>query len=131
MVGQAHEPWGIILPLAISFFTFQQISYLVDASKGKAPDYSWLEFAAYVVFFPQLIAGPIVRHNLGLFKKFALADELADFSDPVFASALGGNVLAHADAWIDALAYSLHWPARQIHERNHLRLIYINRKGRT
>ena len=53
----------IILPLAISFFTFQQISYLVDAYRGQAEKYSFLHYCLFVSFFPQLIAGPIVHHK--------------------------------------------------------------------
>ncbi|MCP4308732.1 MAG: hypothetical protein GY788_28430 [bacterium] len=63
VTGLAPEPLVIILPLGISFFTFQQISYLVDRRRGQAPLYSFADYAMYVTFFPQLIAGPIVRHN--------------------------------------------------------------------
>ena len=54
---------GIMLPLGISFFTFQQISFIIDAYKGEVPDYNLLYYASYVTFFPQLIAGPIVTQN--------------------------------------------------------------------
>lgn len=54
---------NIILPLGISFFTFQQISYLVDSYRGETKGYSFDEYALFVSFFPQLIAGPIVLHN--------------------------------------------------------------------
>ena len=53
----------MILPLAISFFTFQQLSYIIDNYRGEAPDYTFLDFAAYIAFFPQLVSGPIVRHD--------------------------------------------------------------------
>lgn len=53
----------ILMPLGISFFTFQQISYLVDSYKGETGEYSFVEYALFVVFFPQLIAGPIVLHQ--------------------------------------------------------------------
>ena len=53
----------LLLPLGISFFTFQQLSLVVDCYKGKTPQYSLLDYAAYVTFFPQLIAGPIVLHS--------------------------------------------------------------------
>ena len=56
-------PFSIILPLGVSFFTFQKISYLVDLRRGDRHVYGLLEFFAFVTFFPQLIAGPIVRHN--------------------------------------------------------------------
>ena len=54
---------NIILPLGISFFTFQQISYLVDTYKGETKDYGFTEYVAFVSFFPQLVAGPIVLHS--------------------------------------------------------------------
>lgn len=54
---------NILLPLGISFFTFQQISYLVDSYRGETRDYSFGEYALFVTFFPQLIAGPIVLHK--------------------------------------------------------------------
>ena len=53
----------IILPLAISFFTFQQIAYIVDSYEGKTKEYDFLTYALFVTFFPQLIAGPIVHHK--------------------------------------------------------------------
>ena len=53
----------IMLPLGISFFTFQQISFIVDTYRGEVPDYDFLTYACYVTFFPQLIAGPIVTHD--------------------------------------------------------------------
>lgn len=54
---------NVLLPLGISFFTFQQLSYVVDSYKGKVPKYSFRQYALFVTFFPQLIAGPIVLHN--------------------------------------------------------------------
>lgn len=53
----------IILPLGISFITFQQISYLVDSYRGETKEYHFLEYAAFISFFPQLVAGPIVLHK--------------------------------------------------------------------
>jgi len=129
-----HEPWGLILPLGISFFTFQQISYLVDRARGDAPVYGLAEYAAYVSFFPQLIAGPIVRHNqlinqfrtdprtvanlemagrglvlltLGLIKKVFFADELAPIADAGFDPVAAGAAITFGEAWLAALAYSL------------------------
>ncbi len=116
LFGADHQPWNIILPLGISFFTFQQISYLVDLRRAGAPLYSFVDYAVYVTFFPQLIAGPIVRHDeiifqyrqdprrqglaerlsrglsllvTGIFKKVVLADGLALIADPIFARAAG------------------------------------------
>ncbi len=54
---------NILLPLGISFFTFQQLSYMIDRVKGRAPHYGIIDYAAYVTFFPQLVAGPIVLHD--------------------------------------------------------------------
>ena len=125
---------GIILPLGISFFSFQQISYLVDRARGTAPVYSLRDYALFVSFFPQLIAGPIVRHDqiidqyaldprrdslherfgqglilliLGLIKKVALADELARIADPVFTTAAAAGSLSALDAWCGTLAFGL------------------------
>ncbi len=55
--------WGILLPLGISFFTFQQISFIVDTYKGEVGNYNLLYYASFVTFFPQLTAGPIVTHD--------------------------------------------------------------------
>lgn len=134
VVGIEHKPWGLILPLGISFFTFQQISYLVDRRRGEAPVYGLLEYAAFVSFFPQLIAGPIVRHNqliaqfdrdprvgatlemaarglalfaLGLTKKVFFADELAPVADTGFDLAAQGGAIAFGDSWLSAVAYTL------------------------
>lgn len=127
------QPWSIILPLGISFFTFQQISYLVDVRRGQAPNYGLLDYATYVSFFPQLIAGPIVRHNelipqfarmagrvdaecvarglvlfiLGLGKKVLFADELAPLADAGFAAAESLPGPDTVLAWQAALSYSL------------------------
>lgn len=54
---------NMILPLGISFFTFQQISFIIDVYRGGVPSYRFIEYASFVTFFPQLIAGPIVMHN--------------------------------------------------------------------
>lgn len=134
LAGRAREPFDLVLPLGISFFTFQQISYLVDLRRGKAPVYSLTHYAAYVSFFPQLIAGPIVRHDelipqlgadprraglherlsrgallfvLGLVKKVLLANELAPLVDERFAAAAAGEALGAGDAWYAAGAYTL------------------------
>ena len=125
---------AIVLPLAISFYTFQQIAYLVDVYRGEAHEYSFLHYALFVTFFPQLIAGPIVHHKemlpqfarpetfrfdqgnlavgstlfaIGLFKKVVLADSVAAYATPVFAAAAEGTRLSFFEAWGAALAYSL------------------------
>lgn len=124
----------IILPLAISFFTFQQIAYLVDAYRNEVREYNFLHYTLFVTFFPQLIAGPIVHHKemlpqfaekktykfnisnlnigltvfvLGLFKKVALADKIAEYSTPVFGAADAGLSISFFEGWGGALAYTL------------------------
>ena len=59
----SYNTLNIVLPLGISFFTFQQISFIVDTYRGEVPKYSFLHYASFVAFFPQLVAGPIVSHN--------------------------------------------------------------------
>ena len=132
--GQPREPWSIILPLGISFFTFQQISYLVDLERRGTPAYGFRDYALFVCFFPQLIAGPIVRHNelipqfeitplrpglnermsrgfilliCGVAKKVFVADPLARIADPIFSAAAAGNPLSFADGWIASCAFGL------------------------
>jgi D-alanyl-lipoteichoic acid acyltransferase DltB (MBOAT superfamily) len=127
-------PGEIILPLAISFFTFQQIAYLVDASRGQAREYDFLRYCLFVTFFPQLIAGPIVHHKemmpqfaagrigrlfsknlaigvtifaFGLFKKVILADNAALYATPVFDAAEAGKEVGLLAAWQGALAYTV------------------------
>ncbi len=124
---------GVVLPLAISFFTFQQIAYLADCQKGEACEYKFLDYALFVAFFPQLIAGPIVHHKqmtpqfstsrfarffskdiaaglflfaIGLAKKVLIADGLAPLADGVFDAAAAGAAIAPVEAWIGVLAYS-------------------------
>jgi len=113
VLGTQWDVGSIFLPLAISFFTFQQISYLVDAYRGNTREYNFLHYSLFVCFFPQLLAGPIVRHReimpqlvrrenmapgwanfavglsifaIGLFKKTVVADGLAGYVGPVFDS---------------------------------------------
>ncbi len=63
LLGAPWQPWHLILPLGISFFVFQKISYLIDLKRGDRHIYGFLDFCMFVTFFPQLIAGPLVRHN--------------------------------------------------------------------
>ncbi len=124
---------AVTLPLAISFYTFQQISYLVDVWRNRGREYDLLRYAAYVSIFPQLIAGPIVRHHelipqfdqdplrdglwerigrggvlfgIGLVKKVLIADSLAGIVDPAYATAAAGDVLSTTQAWLAAFAFS-------------------------
>jgi D-alanyl-lipoteichoic acid acyltransferase DltB (MBOAT superfamily) len=133
LLGQAWRPWDLILPLGISFFVFQKISYLADLKRGDRHIYPFLDFCMFVTFFPQLIAGPLVRHNeiigqfdrdprrpamwenlgrglalfvIGVAKKVALADSLARIADPLFLKAAAAPLSA-AEAWAATGAYSL------------------------
>jgi alginate O-acetyltransferase complex protein AlgI len=134
-VARLHVPeLDIFLPLAISFFTFQQIMYLVESYRGQCADAGLLPYAAFVAFFPHLIAGPIVRPReimpqllaadvavphtehiaegltiflLGLAKKLVLADTFAQFSDVGFAAAAQGAPLTLFEAWYAAASYAL------------------------
>lgn len=63
ILGTDYNVSNILLPLGISFFTFQQVSYIVDSYTGEVPQYEFMQYALFVTFFPQLIAGPIVLHN--------------------------------------------------------------------
>jgi alginate O-acetyltransferase complex protein AlgI len=132
--GPAWSVGKIILPLGISFHSFQQIAYLVDSYKRKAPRYGFGEYCLFVTFFPQLIAGPIVHHNeimpqlqssallrprmlnlslglaifsVGLFKKTVIADGLAQIASPMFNAAATGTLLLPYEAWAAAIAWSL------------------------
>lgn len=124
----------IILPLGISFFTFTQIAFLVDAARGAVSDTHFVRYLLFVTYFPHLIAGPILHHGdmmrqfampqisrprarqlalglalftVGLLKKVVLADGIAQFSSPVFEAATSGAHLGLFEAWGGALAYTL------------------------
>ena len=124
--------WGLVgltLPVGISFFTFQSMSYTIDVYRGRLqPDTDFLTFALFVSFFPQLVAGPIIRasaflpqvqtalrrplHDLtaaaplfvfGLFKKVVVADQLGIVLDPVFADPAA---FCSIDRWTATLAFA-------------------------
>jgi alginate O-acetyltransferase complex protein AlgI len=122
--------WDILLPMGISFYTFQTMSYTIDLYKNKIkPAKTFLDFALYVTFFPQLVAGPIVRSEelvtqfyekkratqrqffmglmiltIGLFQKTVFADSLlSPTSDAVFGSS---DLLLPLDAWVGVMAFS-------------------------
>lgn len=64
LTGSDFNCLNLILPLGISYFTFQQISYLIDSGRGECKGYSFLDYVLYVTFFPRLVAGPIVSHDV-------------------------------------------------------------------
>ena len=128
-IGLSGETLGIILPVGISFYTFQTLSYTIDVYRGtlKASD-RFLDFALFVAFFPQLVAGPIVRARellpqlasvpqfskrrfyggaqqllRGAVKKVLLADRLGEVVDVVFA---GPDLYSGVTVWIAVLAYA-------------------------
>ncbi|WP_107667512.1 MBOAT family protein [Cyanothece sp. BG0011] len=124
---------GLILPLGISFYTFTQIAYLVDAYRGelKKENYNLPTYGLFILFFPQLIAGPILRHDelipqlrslknkvfssktfslglifftLGLSKKVIIADTLSPWVATIFNNT---SSLTFIDAWVGAISYTL------------------------
>ena len=133
MLGIAFSPWDIVLPLGISFFVFQKIAYLADVRRGDPHRYGLLDFFMFVTFFPQLVAGPIVRHNeiidqfarnprredtwenlsrglvlfaIGAAKKLGIADHVSEVADRLFTAAQAGAVSA-TEGWAAAGAFTL------------------------
>jgi alginate O-acetyltransferase complex protein AlgI len=120
---------NIVLPVGISFYTFTQIAFLVDAYRGQVARYALPHYALFVTYFPHLIAGPILHHKdmipqferaetkrpdphlilcgliifaIGLFKKTCLADGI----QPLVAQAFGPNTPTFDQAWVGVLAYT-------------------------
>jgi len=133
LTGSEFNLVHIILPLGISFFTFQKIAYLVDSYHGKVDEFRFENFSLFVFFFPQLIAGPIVHHSefipqlrkpgfsawnadylalglgifvIGLFKKVIVADPCGIISDQVFAAVAKDGAPTFFEAWLGSLAYT-------------------------
>lgn len=124
----------IVLPLGISFFTFTQIAFLVDAYQGKVKEHDFIHYTLFVTYFPHLIAGPVLHHKemmpqfsnkrifdfrlqifvvglsiffMGLFKKVVIADSIAAYATPVFNLAHSGIApISFFSAWGGALAYT-------------------------
>ncbi len=134
LLGTHYYNSDIILPLAISFFTFQQIAYLVDTWHGQGDNYRFREYCLFVIFFPHLLAGPIVHHreiipqfsmqhsqseraqhfataitaiSFGLFKKVILADTVAFYANQIFGKVEAGADIGFFDAWVGAISFSL------------------------
>jgi D-alanyl-lipoteichoic acid acyltransferase DltB (MBOAT superfamily) len=131
LTGHDLRHMNIVLPLGISFFTFTQIAFLVDAYQGKAKELGFFRYGLFVSYFPHLIAGPIVHHtelmpqfgsrgakrwnvsnanigiaflSLGLFKKVIIADSCAPWANQAFDTI--GSVSC-VSAWEGAIAYTL------------------------
>ena len=126
--GREITAWQVILPIGISFYVFQATSYLIDVYRGDAePAKSYLDVAAYITLFPQLVAGPIVRYGhiapqlasrehsiprfsegawrfmIGFAKKVLIADSVASLANAGF-----GVAAPHAgDAWLGLTAYAV------------------------
>ncbi len=133
LAGTNFEIAAVLLPLGISFYTFQQITLLVDISRGQVKEFRFRDFLLFVIFFPHLIAGPIVHHRemmpqfekatwrfdwdnmavgaslfaIGLFKKAVIADGIAEHVTPLFTNANSGMSLAFIDAWAAAIGFTL------------------------
>ena len=123
----------IILPLGISFITFQKIAFLIDVHSGRVKEFTFADYALFVLFFPQLIAGPIVHYRemlpqfhetscrfdgkhftvgltmfcFGLFKKVFLADSIAPFVSPIFERAAHGDPVSMFPAIMAAIGFTL------------------------
>jgi alginate O-acetyltransferase complex protein AlgI len=124
----------IALPIGISFYTFTQIAFLVDAYRREVREYEFLKYGLFVTYFPHLVAGPILHHKeimpqfdlpetytprlhniarglswfaIGLFKKVMLADSIAPFVDPAFKAAAAGAAVSLADAWVGVSCFAL------------------------
>ena len=119
--------------MAISFFTFQKIAYLIDTSRGETRHVRLLDFSVFAAFYPQLIAGPIVHFrevmpqlqkplfgnliarnlmvglvifSIGLFKKTVIADTLAIYVDPLYEAVRRGQDLGLLSAWAAGVGYT-------------------------
>ncbi len=133
VAGFDYRPLAIALPLGISFFSFQQIGYLVDLRRGVAKPHPLVRYALYVSFFPHLIAGPLLRHSeffasldkrrpreettrlygqglalmvFGLMKKVLIADNLGFAVNQLYGHAAAGP-LSFAEGWLAALGFAL------------------------
>lgn len=131
LTGQAYGLLQIVLPLGISFYTFQLIAYLVDCYRGKSEKTPIVDFMLFITFFPQLIVGPIVHHadvipqyqdkkmpllnginimtgiflfSVGCAKKIMLADPLTGYAATFYADVGAGDTLS---AWLASVGYSI------------------------
>jgi alginate O-acetyltransferase complex protein AlgI len=133
LAGLAYHPFALALPLGISFFSFQQIGYMVDLRRGVAKPHPLVRYALYVSFFPHLIAGPLLRHSeffasldrkrpreesirlygqglalivFGLMKKVLIADNLGFAVNQLYAHAAAGP-LSFAEGWLAGLGFAM------------------------
>jgi alginate O-acetyltransferase complex protein AlgI len=139
-VGTINDAFGtqmflarVVLPLGISFITFQKIAFLIDVHAGRIEAFTLQDYFLFVLFFPQLIAGPIVHYRemmpqfrrascrfdkgnvcvgltlfaFGLFQKVFLADNIAQFVTPLYQQATSGGGIPLLSAWIAAVGFTL------------------------
>ncbi|KGP62303.1 alginate O-acetyltransferase, partial [Legionella norrlandica] len=132
-LGATHllfNPMHIILPLGVSFYTFEAISYIVDIYRGEKPAISWLNYNFYIMYFPHLISGPIVRYKelhtqyedkielpdtsrlkegfqlllYGFIFKLVIADSMASIADPLFGKY---QTITHLESWLASIAFTV------------------------
>src|SRR5258706_370394 len=133
LVGTNFVLTQVVLPLGISFITFQKIAFLIDVHGRRIPSFSLRDYCLFVLFFPQLIAGPIVHFRemmpqfqqapcrwnsenvavglslfvFGLFKKVILADGISEHVSPIYEMAAAGSGVTLLPAWIAAVGFTL------------------------
>ncbi|MDO9284725.1 MAG: MBOAT family O-acyltransferase [Aquabacterium sp.] len=132
--GQHWPLPGLQLPIGISFYSFTQVAFLVDAYRHKVNEPAAVHYGLFVTYFPHLVAGPVLHHAqmmpqfadpaiyrvqagnlvaglgifaIGLFKKVVLADGISPYADAVFNPADAGQLPSAGDAWLGASAYAL------------------------
>lgn len=130
VTGSSFSLMHIVLPLGISFFTFTQIAYLIDAYRNEVKEMDYLNYTLFVTFFPHLLAGPILHHkemmpqfnslkskvlnykniasgiflfSIGLFKKVVIADTFAQWANPGFETT---HALNFIEAWATSWSYT-------------------------
>jgi D-alanyl-lipoteichoic acid acyltransferase DltB (MBOAT superfamily) len=133
LVGTQFVLTQVVLPLGISFITFQKIAFLIDVHGGRVSSFTLREYGLFVLFFPQLIAGPIVHYRemmpqfqrapcrwdnenmavglflfvFGLFKKVVLADGISEHVSPIYEMAAAGSEITLIPGWIAATGFTL------------------------
>ena len=134
LTGSGISHFNIAVPIGVSFFTFVQIGYLIDAYNGQLIKHNFARYIVFTAFFPAVTAGPLVMQRemmeqlssneikafdprrlmigitmfaMGLFKKVVLADSIAPFADSVFGGVHGGMGVDMATAWMGATCYAL------------------------
>jgi len=132
LFGTEYQHWNLVLPIGISFFTFQQVAFLVDSYRRETEEYNFLNYALFVTFFPQLIVGPIVHHKeiipqledpanrrmnfdniskglmiftIGCAKKILLSDPLTTDAQAFFSNVHDG--IPFIDAWYHSFQYAV------------------------